>query len=252
MKKQDPLEAAVDRIKELMGGVATNLISIGVELKQAKAIHIGRGTDWKPWLRENFQMSLDRAALLIKIADRFRYKQLDYKLSAGVLEVLAPHYVSKEIEDEVVTENKRLLKEGKKPLSRRKAKLMIKKALRRARGQPEVPEPNLPTPKEARKMAQAEREKGHAVLVLASDNNFYTGATDEEADAHAKKRSRALGLERAKDFIISIDLTPHEIIADTPTWLRWWRNEKALRELREAAAWLTALATAVEKANESK
>jgi hypothetical protein len=267
------------RIKELIKTVATSAIALGVELKTVRDSHFpisfttskktkAKGKTksgktyhrpgWKQYLEQNFKMTMARAWVLIEIADRFRYKQINYKLSAGVLQALLPKDVTEEIERAIVEENERIVKEsgGKKKLTVKKARALVKKKLREARGEKETEEPKetLPKPKEAKRIASEARERGQNIMVLASDNNYYTGATDEEADEYAQRRHIVFEIERVIDFICNLSLTPHELLSDSyaPLHQRWWVTDQGARvsakghHIADAARWLAALSAAVE------
>ena len=155
-----------------------------------------------------------------------------------------------EVEQEVIEANDAAIQRTGKPLSQRKARSIIHKHQKKARGE-DVEPPAAAVPKEAQTMAKAQREKGNIVLIAARDGQFYTGADEAEVKAHEAARDLALMVEYAVDTLSKVEATPYEYITRTPAWLRWWLTKEGNvsgkgRKVGEVARWLTAFAAAVE------
>ncbi|PWT79154.1 MAG: hypothetical protein C5B60_00175 [Chloroflexi bacterium] len=265
------LNAAAKRIRGLLTNAASSMLDAGVELKKVRDTHfpivparkgsgIGRTggrirPGWATWLRDEFKISRAHADHLIKIGDRFAHRARTSSslaaLSGTVLKQLAYLPEENAIEAEVIEENKRSMRERGKPISVRKVKQIIRKRKREARGEKE-PEPQLPSAKEAQKLAKAARERGEVVLIAARDGNLYTGADEKVVAEHERVRGIALRMEWFVDFMLKLDCTPHEFMEQTPEWLRWWRTKservspKGVK-VGEVARWFTAFAAAIER-----
>lgn len=259
------LAAAAERIKALMRSVATTTIELGVELKRVRDAHFPivmvprKGVKggqkpthpgWSEWLATNFKFTPDRARQLIRVADQYGKKVNTRALTGTVLEQMLQVAGQDAVEQEIIDANDEAIRRTGKGLTQRKARTIVAKHRKKAKGV-DVDRPQLPSPREAKAIAVAQREKGNIVLIPARDGQFYTGADEADVQAHEAARDLALMVEYAIDTLAKVEATPHEYMSQTPVWLRWWLTKEGNistkgKKVGEVARWLTAFAAAVE------
>lgn len=90
----------------------------------------------------------------------------------------------------------------------------------------------LPSPSEARKIAQATNR-----LVAASDGNMYTGASDEEVGDYVSRRRHVFGIREAIERIADCGISPREWVEGAESH---WLHDFRPGAIDDTIEWLTA------------
>src|SRR5262245_18579947 len=235
VKMPSMMEARARRIKALMEKFTENLFKLGSELSEAREefaraandtslegsfrrVKHGGRTLWEQWLAKEVGISVGHAEKLIKIYAKFGKMAIKPKLSFNVLDYLTQKQVPEAGRTEVT-----LRSAMGEPISKKKARKIVAQ--------------HLPKPKEAARIA---RETGK--LVLASDDKYYTGATEEEGKEIDKRIEIVYGVRRAVETLAKMEMSPHEFLGYAQPHQLWRKNEEHL--LTDSLGWLQALYTA--------
>ena len=97
----------------------------------------------------------------------------------------------------------------------------------------EPPKPKLPSPKEARSIARAT-----SCLVLASDDHYYSGATEEEGAEHVRLREQTYSVIDAIDAIVGVGVSPKQWCEEVKSH---WVVRLEFGRLETATHWLAEL-----------
>jgi hypothetical protein len=247
-KRQD----LAKEIRELTKNVALNSIEMGKKLKTARAtfpVVKGKGAirsrpGWEEWSTKETGLSIDTINRLIKAAEQFHATPtgVSWKTGKAVLRLLVPKNVPQEAKKQIIDK----LDKGEK-VTEAEAKEIISRATKGGITKKEIEKisafhadnaPPLPKPKEAKKEA---RDSGE--FVLASDGYYYSPASDEAIEKHAKSLRLTCKVLRAVETLNTMEVTPHQFIDQAIFYMLWADNERAVRN---AAKWLDALATSWE------
>lgn len=211
------------RIKDLSQRWAENTIALGRELKRARDTFPmsgdGNRPGWYAWLEKNIGWHPSHAATLIRISEKFgkTVGSGEIGLSYKVLTFLAREHTP----DEGVKEVFERAKRGE-VIGLDKAKEIVE------------PHREYPKPKEANQLA---RDTGKAVL--ASDGNYYFGASKEAAEAYERKLKIVYTVRRAIEDLAAVGMTASAFLKYADKHQLWRANEEHL--LTEAHEWLSDL-----------
>lgn len=210
------------RINDLSQRWAENTIALGREFKRARdsfpANSSGQRAGWHEWIEKNTPWSHRHAGRFVRIAEKCGGHASSTKLSINVLELLSRD----DTPERAIKETLRIAKGGEVGL--RDAKEIVEKHR------------EYPKPKEANAKA---KETGKAVL--ASDGNYYFGASKEEAEAYERKKAIVYSVRRAVEALANVGMKPGAFLRYAEKHQLWRLDEEHL--LTDARDWLDELLT---------
>lgn len=217
-------DAIAIRIKDLSGRWAENTIAIGREFKRARdsfPVNGNQRPGWHDWVHRNTPWKHNHATKFIRVTERCgkligSSSSTTTTLTLEVLNVISGPEVPEELTREVVG----------RAAQGEQFTVKSTRAL--------VEERTRPKPKEANEKA---RETGKAVL--ASDGNYYFGATKEQAEAYEKKIKIVYTVRRAIEDLANVGMSASAFLKYAEKHQLWRSNEEHL--LNDAHDWLSAL-----------
>lgn len=221
----DTLDARAKRIQSLLTNWAENSIAIGKELLAAQEAFPPRNPDviksqrpgWHSWCK-SVGISLTAVNNLMRVARKFGDGTggIDgLRTSQKVLVMLSQDNVPESGRREVISR----IKSGEN-IGRGKVKQII--------------DSHRPKPAQANKQAE---ETGRAVL--ASDGNYYMGASKEAVKHATQRRSVVFGVRRAIETLAVLNLTPKQFLQFALPHQLW--DEEEGRQIAKAAKFLDGL-----------
>lgn len=221
-------EGIAIRIKDLSARWAENTIALGREFKRARDSFPleSRGQSggqsrqgWPEWVTRSTGWTVNHAGVLIRISEKLGLAvgKGQVNISFKVLEFLAREATPEEGVKEIV----RRAKTGE-PIGLDKAKAIVE------------PHREYPKPKEANQKAK-ETGKG----ILASDGNYYFGASKEQAAEYDRKIKIVYTVRRAIEDLAAVGMTAKQFLKYADKHQLWRADEEHL--LTEAHDWLAAL-----------
>lgn len=229
--KIDSMDEAAKRIRKLAIDMATNVISLGIELKHVQDTKFTRsnnkepflnesGVRWNDWIRDACGIEAQWAHKLILIGIKFHNKRLPPNTGMYVLAQLSKDNVPEAAVNEVIDRTERGERVG-----RVRADEIIQK--------------HLPTPAQAIKQAQ---ETGR--LTAARDGNVYSGKSEDEIAAYSIRRRQCYAIREAIATIANCPLDPKQWVDGAE---EHWLKPMNIGEVETATKWLNKLSAPLTK-----
>lgn len=214
------------RIKDLSQRWAENTIALGRELKRARDTFPISGSNhrpgWAEWAETEAGWSERQTRTFIRVADKFGGNAAAAGISLRVLDFLAREQTPDSGIKEVLDRSNR-----GEVVGLDKAKEIV------------APHREYPKPKEANEKA---KETGKAIL--ASDGNYYFGASKEDAEAYERKKKIVYGVRDAVEMLSAVGMTPGAFLKYADKHQLWRLDEE--HQLTAAREWLSGLLEAWE------
>jgi hypothetical protein len=181
---------------------------------------------WHAWIKTETEISPTYASNLIRISEKFGDESTAFTTgkSLRILTLLS----SKDVPDAAVAEVVNRISRGER-VNRDEVRRIVQ------RHRPRRRQPQLPTPREANRIA---RETNSAVL--ASDHNYYFGATRQAVEEADARREVIYSVREAIETVagVAANLTPAQWIAFARTWQLLGVE---VADIKKAGDWLTKL-----------
>jgi len=239
------------QFRQLAQDWSKNTVEMGQTLAKAKETFPKRGQNlrtpdfkgtgalWEHWVTKEAGISRAQADRLIQIASIAPAGAIGWRASKSVLKLIATSEVPKEAREHVIERLDKgeavTAKDAKEIIDRVKhGKGITRKEIKKISSF--MPSKDLPKPKEARKQALETKS-----LVLASDGNFYTPATDAQIEVAKERRTLVFNVRRAVETLSTMKMTPKQFLDYAPETLLWVEDGEAVL-VAKAAEWLDDLA----------